>query len=365
MAMSKNSVYGVVLAGGRGERFWPLSTTQRPKQFLKLISDKMMLEETMDRVLPIIPKENFRIVTSDTMAELITKSVKGMNEENILGEPSGRNTCLAIGLAAAHLKKENESAVMVVLSADHLIRPPERLCELINVGVNIALKEDKLITIGIVPTRPETAYGYIKLGEDFKKSEHSSVYEVQAFTEKPKAAVAHEYYFSGGYLWNSGMFIWSAESILKAIETCQPALASALEEYAEKIGTKGESKAREKLYEKALSISIDVAVLENAKNVLTIKADIVWDDIGSWNALERYKEHDADNNVVVGSALTESSFETTVYNDTDGLVACLGVSDLVVVRTKDVTLVVHKTQTSNIKSLLALIEQNENYREFL
>lgn len=363
--MSKNSVYGVILAGGRGERFWPLSTNQRPKQFLKLISDKMMLEETIDRVFPIIPKENFRIVTSESMAELITKSVKGMKEENILGEPSGRNTCLAIGLAAAHLKNTDNNAVMVVLSADHLIRPPEKLCELISFGVNIAAKEDKLITLGIVPTRPETAYGYIKLGEVFKQAESSSVYEVQAFTEKPKAAVAHEYYFSGGFLWNSGMFIWSAKSILKAIETCQPALASALEEYAPKIGTKSEQKAREKLYEKALSISIDVAVLENAKNVLTIKADIVWDDIGSWSALERYKDHDSDNNVIVGPALTQTSYETTVYNDTDGLVACLGVSDLVVVRTKEVTLVVHKTQTANIKNLLSQIEQNEKYRKFL
>ena len=363
--MSKNSVYGVILAGGRGERFWPLSTSQTPKQFLRLISDKMMLEETIDRVLPIIPNENMRIVTSESMAELITKSVKGMKDENILGEPTGRNTCLAIGLAAAHLKKVDDQAVMVVLSADHLIRSPERLCELISIGVGIACEQDKLITLGIVPTRPETAYGYIKQGDIFKQTNNSSIFEVSAFTEKPKAEVAHEYYFSGGYLWNSGMFIWSANSILKAIEICQPSLATALEEYSTKIGSKGEAKARKVLYEKALSISIDVAVLENAKNVLTIKADIVWDDIGSWNALERYKEHDSDNNVVVGHVITDGSFETTVYNDTDGMVACLGVSDLVVVRTKDVTLVMHKTQTGMIKNLLSQVEQNEKFTKFL
>ena len=364
-AMSNNSVYGIILAGGRGERFWPLSTAQRPKQFLRLISDKLMLEETIERVLPIISKENIRIVASDSMSDLITKSMKGMKESNIYGEPSGRNTCLAIGLAAAHLLKTDPKAVMVVLSADHLIRPPEKLRELINAGVEIAANEDKLLTLGIVPTRPETAYGYIRLGEVYKQEKSGAVFEVLAFTEKPKAAVAHEYYFSGGYLWNSGMFIWSAKAILKAIELCQPTLSKQLSEYAAKIGTKGEEKARDELYEKALSISIDVAVLENAKNVLSIKADIVWDDIGNWNALDRYKDHDSENNVIIGPVITAQSYETTVYNDTDGLVACLGVSDLVVVRTKDVTLVVHKTQTGNIKNLLSLVEQNEDLRKFL
>ena len=288
-----------------------------------------------------------------------------MKESNIYGEPEGRNTCLAIGLAAVHLQKEDSQAVMVVLSADHLIRPAQRLRELISYGVDLACAEDKLITLGIVPTRPETAYGYIKLGSIYKKMDSTSVFETAAFTEKPKAAVAHEYYFSGAYLWNSGMFIWSAKSILKAIETCQPSIFHLLQEYSDKIGAEGEEKAKRELYEKAISISIDVAVLENAKNVLSIKADIVWDDIGSWNALDRYKDHDSDNNVAVGPALTAQSYEMTVYNDTDGLVACLGVSDLVVVRTADVTLVVHKTQTGNIKNLLSAVEQNEKLRKFL
>jgi mannose-1-phosphate guanylyltransferase len=363
--MSKNSVYGVILAGGRGERFWPLSTVKRPKQFLRLISGKMMLEETIDRVLPIIPKTNFRIVTAQGMSDLIVESIEGMNNSNILAEPSGRNTCLAIGLAAIHLQKENPNAVLVVLSADHLIRPPERLRELISTGVEIASTEDKLITLGIVPTRPETAYGYIRFGEIYKKVDSTTVYEVEAFTEKPKAAVAHEYYFSGGYLWNSGMFIWSAKSILKAIEICQPSMHNLIKDYSSKIGTKGEDKAKKELYEKALSISIDVAILENAKNVLAIKADIVWDDIGNWNALDRYKDHDGDNNVVIGQVITSDSYEITAYNDTEGLLACLGVSDLVVVKTGDVTLVVHKTQTGNIKNLLSLVEQNENLRKFL
>lgn len=360
-----SSVYGVVLAGGKGERFWPLSTSKQPKQFLKLISDKTMLEETIDRVLPIIPKKNFRIVTSDSMADLIVKSVEGIGPEHVLGEPVGRNTCLAIGLAAIHLQKEDADSVLVVLSADHLIRPPERLRELLQTGIDIAAKEDKLITMGIVPTRPETAYGYVRLGEMYKNGESKSVFEVLAFTEKPRAEVAHEYYFSGGYLWNSGMFIWSAKSILKAIKGYQPELSELLTEYDSFIGTKDEKKARQKLYNEAKSISIDVAVLENAKNVLSIKADIVWDDIGSWNSLDRYKEHDSDNNIAVGNTISLGSYETTMYNTTDGLIACLGVSDLVVVRTNEVTLVVHKTQTDQIKKLLSMLEQDEKNKNLL
>ena len=360
-----SSVYGVVLAGGKGERFWPLSTSKQPKQFLKLISDKMMLEETIDRVLPIIPRENFRIVASDSMEDLIVKSVKGIRQEHVLGEPAGRNTCLAIGLAAIHLQQENQDSVLVVLSADHLIRPPERLRELLQIGIDIAAKEDKLITMGIVPTRPETAYGYVRLGEMYKNGDSKTVFEVLAFTEKPRAEVAHEYYFSGGYLWNSGMFIWSAKSILKAIENCQPDLSKLLTKYGGSIGTKDEKKARHKLYEKAKSISIDVAVLENAKNVLSIKADIVWDDIGSWSSLDHYKEHDSENNITVGNTIAMGSYETTMYNTTDGLIACLGVSDLVVVRTEDVTLVVHKTQTDQIKKLLSMIEQDEKNKTLL
>ncbi len=352
-------IYGVVLAGGKGERFWPLSRAHRPKQFLRLTSDKTMLEETIERVLPLIPKENIRIVTGDDMCPLISENIDYLDTGNVLGEPRGRNTCAAIGLAAVHLQKDDPQAVMVVLSADHLVRPAEKLLNIIRIGSDIAAVEDRLVTIGIVPTRPETGYGYIRMGDVYRQENGHVVYDVAAFTEKPKAAVASEYYYSRKYLWNSGMFLWSAESILKAIKRSQPTLHDELMKYAETIGTSDEPQARIDLYDKMESLSIDIAVLEQADNVLTIKADIIWDDIGGWRALERYKSMDRDNNVLVGETVALDTFETTVYNDGDGIVACLGVSDLVVVRSDNITLVVHKTQVDQIKNLLAKITEDE------
>jgi len=355
----------VILAGGKGERFWPLSRAERPKQFLRLTSDKTMLEETIERVMPLIPLENIRIVTSERMSQFILDSIDYIKEANILSEPAGRNTCLAIGLAAVHLRQSDPDAVMVVLSADHLIRPAEKLLQILKAGCVIAGVEDRLITIGITPTRPETAYGYIKLGEVYKHEGGSVVYHVSGFTEKPKAAVAHEYYYSHNYLWNSGMFIWSAEAVLKAIATCQPELGRLLAEYSNDIGKSTEAAAREKLYQQAPSISIDFAVLEKASNVLTIKADIVWDDVGGWRALERYKERDQENNIIIGNGVVVDTYETIVYNGAAGIITCLGVSDLIIVRTDNITMVAHKSRADDIKKILEKLQENEATRQYL
>ncbi len=357
--------YGVILAGGKGERFWPLSRAARPKQFLKLTSDRMMLEETMARVMPMIPRENMRIVTSRSMSGFILDSVEDITDHNVLSEPFGRNTCAAIALAAVHLIEEDPDAVLVVLSADHLIRPANRLLRILQDGVAIAAKDDVLLTVGVVPTRPETGYGYIKVGENYAHDGDAPVYRVSAFTEKPRRTVAKEYYFSGKYLWNSGMFIWSAKALLKAVSECQPELWALLGEYREHIGKSSEIEARLQLYQNASSISIDFAVLEKASNVLTVKADIVWDDVGDWNSLARYKEKDSDGNVLIGDSVNLDSYEMTVYNDSDGIIACLGVSDLVVVRSGDITMVTHKTRAEDIKKLLARLGDDEKTRKYL
>lgn len=358
-------IYGVILAGGRGERFWPLSRMQRPKQLLKLISDKTMLHETIDRVLPLIPVERIIVVTSEDMTPLILNEIEDLKKENILAEPFGRDTCLAIGLAAEHIKKIDPDGVMVVLSADHIIKPPEKLLQIIKVGAQIAADEDKLITIGIDPTRPETAYGYIKLADMYKAIESIPVFEVDSFTEKPKVAVAQQYYYGRRHLWNSGMFIWSVNSLLSAISKCQPSMGAQLDEYALTIGTDEEEATRKHLYDHSNAISIDFAVLENAENVLAIKGDIIWDDVGSWNALERYKTKDKDNNVVIGTAHTTGSFETTVFNDSDGIIVSLGVSDLVIVKTDDIVLVAHKTKANEVKQVIKELKKDEDLKKYL
>jgi len=353
------------MAGGRGERFWPLSRIEKPKQFLRLLSDKMLLEETIDRITPLVPIENIRIVTSRSMENLIYDAIEGIDHKNILAEPFGRNTCAAVGLAAVHLLKEDPEANLIVLAADHLIKPADRLIDILREGTALTAAEDYLITMGIVPTRAETGYGYIKLGNEFDYKGRHHIYHVSAFTEKPRLAVAKEYYFSGHYLWNSGMFIWSAAAFMRAIEKYQPEMAHLFEEYKQYIGTEREMSARTELYERINSISVDFAIMEKAENVLTIKADIVWDDVGDWNSLQRNREQDSDNNVMIGEAVTLESFETTVYNDAEGLVACVGVSDLVIVRSGEITLVVHKSKAQSIKQLLVKLAENENYKKYL
>jgi len=358
-------IYGVILAGGRGERFWPLSRAHRPKQLLRLISEKTMLQETIDRVLPLIPIEQILVVTSEDMKEPILEEIENLDEKNILAEPEGRNTCLAIGLAAEHLKKLDPDAVMVVLSADHIIRPPQKLIEIIKVGAEIASTENRLITIGIDPARAETGYGYIKLADIYRTVGGISVYEVEAFTEKPKPAVAQQYYLSREHLWNSGMFIWSVKSILEAIYHCKPDMGDELDNYSEKIGSPKEASGRKDLYYKCEPISIDFAVLENAENVLAIKGDIIWDDVGSWNALERYKEMDHNHNVIIGGARVCDSYETTIYNENGGIIVSLGISDLVVVKTDDIVFVAHKTKVNDVKKILKEFGADENLQKFL
>ncbi|HHI01960.1 MAG: mannose-1-phosphate guanylyltransferase [Candidatus Zixiibacteriota bacterium] len=358
-------IHGVILAGGKGERFWPLSRAEYPKQLLRLISSKTMLQETIDRILPLISSERILVVTSEDIVSPILDEISMLKRENILAEPFGRDTCLAIGLAAMHIRKIDPEAVMVVLSADHIIKPAEKLLEIVSIGAQIARDEDRLITIGINPTRAETNYGYIKMAEPYKVFGGISVYEVEAFTEKPKPLVASGYYYGHKHLWNSGMFIWSVDSILKAINSCQPETANALDEYAISIGTENENEAIRALYNKCDPISIDFAVLENAENVLTIRGDIVWDDVGSWNALERYKTKDQDNNVVIGDARLLNTYETTIYNDNDGIIVSLGVSDLVIVKTRDIVLVAHKTQVNDVRKILAELSKDDSMKRYL
>ena len=324
-----------------------------------------MLQETIDRILPLIPIDRILVVTSDNMVKPILEEITLLKPENILAEPKGRNTCLAIGLAAQHLRLSDPDAVMIVLSADHIIRPAEKLLDIIKVGSEIAAHDDRLITIGIEPTRAETGYGYIKLANLYKQINGLSVYAVDSFTEKPKAMVAQEYYFGRRHLWNSGMFIWSVNTILKSIAQCQPGIGEQLEKYAFGIGSSTEMALRRDLYDQSDPISIDFAVLENAENVLTIKADIIWDDVGSWNALERYKEKDKENNVIIGRSKLVDSYETTIYNESNGIIVALGVSDLVVVKTDDIVLVAHKTKTDEVKKILVEMAADENLKKYL
>ncbi len=357
--------YGVILAGGRGERFWPLSRYEHPKQLLKLTSSKTMIEETIDRFEGFIPTERILVVTGGNLKDKILEVVPFLEQENLLLEPVGRNTCLAIGLAAIHIVEKDPDGVMVVLSSDHMISPRERLLTILQAGSEIAKESDHLITIGVVPSRAETAYGYIELDQEFDQRRGVTFYHVKQFKEKPVPTKAQEYYLDRNHLWNSGMFIWRADVILKAIEKHSPNIHKCLKDYSRTIGKTNEEAARAGLYNDCENISIDFAVMEKSSNVLTIKGDIDWDDVGSWLAMERIHKRDRENNVLVGDVIIEDGFENIVINDADGVIAGLGVTDLVIVRTGEIVMVAHKTRVAEIKNMLAKLADNEKYEKYL
>jgi len=357
--------YTVILAGGRGERFWPLSRTEHPKQLLHITSDKTMLQETIDRVKDQIPVERTLVVTGENIKKAILEKVSYLKEENLIVEPEMKNTCLAIGLAASHLKKIDPSATMVVLSSDHMIKPEEKLQKILEVGIEIATSGEYLITLGIVPTRAETAYGYIEFSELYNSIEDILVYQIKEFKEKPNRIVAQQYYYDRRHLWNSGMFIWTASTILKALEKHMPQMFKEIQSYSKQIGTKNQNEAKRKLYQNVKPISIDFAVMEKADNALVIKADLEWDDVGNWLALDRVKQKDRGSNVVVGNAKTINTYETTIVNDSKGIIATLGISDLVIVKTDEIVFVAHKTKVQDVKELLREFTGNKELEKYL
>lgn len=358
-------VFGVIMAGGKGERFWPLSSKDRPKQLLALTEDRSMLCVTIDRLDGYIPPERTVVVAGKNIERAIIDGCQLVEENMLLCEPFGRNTCLAIGYTAIHLQKRDPEAVMVVLSADHLIEPADMLVKTIKAGVKVASEQDKLVTIGIVPTRAETGYGYIELTDEQWDVDGITVCNVRAFKEKPRPTTAQQYYHGRKHLWNSGMFIWSTKTILEAFEKYMPEMYEQLMEYAESIGTSNEEAACIRLYQEAEPISIDFAILEQANNVVVLKGNFSWDDVGSWLALQRFKDIDRENNVIIGNVVTHDTFESTIVNKGTGLVATLGMADVVVVNTGNVVMVAHKTQLGKIKDLLAKMDGDDTLEKYL
>jgi mannose-1-phosphate guanylyltransferase len=324
-----------------------------------------MLQETIDRVKDFIPIDRTKVVTGENIKKAILKHVDYLGEENLIVEPAMKNTCAAIGLAAVHLRKLDPDATMVVLSSDHLIRPEEKLVEVLKVGTELAQEGDYLITIGITPGRAESAYGYIEMAESYNTFDGIEVFNIRKFKEKPDRLKAQQYYYDRKHLWNSGMFIWTVSTILRALEKHMPKMYSELESYSNHLGTKKELAAREELYRRLEDISVDFAVMEKADNALVIKADLVWDDIGSWLALDRIREKDVDHNVMIGQARTIGTYETTIVNDSDGIIATLGVSDLVIVKTDDIVFVAHKTKVQDVKELLAELAKEKGLEKYL
>nr|WP_295678988.1 mannose-1-phosphate guanylyltransferase [uncultured Lachnoclostridium sp.] len=342
-------VTALIMAGGRGERFWPKSRKNLPKQFLSLTSDgKTMIQLTVERILPLVSMEDIYIATNSDYKSLILEQLPNIPEENILCEPVSRNTAPCIGLGAVHVSKKYEEAIMIVLPSDHLIRYNSMFINVLKDACDVASKGNNLVTIGITPDYPETGYGYIKFNPNNCQGRS---FEVERFVEKPNLEVAKEYLASEEYLWNSGMFVWKISSILHNIEQFMPETFSGLSSIKEGIGTSNQDVILEKEYLNFPSISIDYGIMEKCDNIFTIPGAFGWDDVGSWLAVERIKKTNEYGNIVDGNVITIDSNNCIIEADKK-LIATVGVEDLIIVDTEDATLICDKQSANNIKKVL-------------
>lgn len=340
-------ICALVMAGGKGTRFWPVSTKEKPKQFLSLLENRTMIEMTIDRIRPIIPIERIFVATNERYVDLLRNQIKDLPRENIIVEPEGRNTAPCITLASLIIKRRFGDATLLVLASDHLIEKEEKFRELILLGKKFVEKNmNSIITLGINPTRPETGYGYIKYIDE---NNNSNINRVEAFIEKPSYEKAKEYFSEGKYLWNSGMFIWKINLILNKIKNNLPNTYEALEN----IQTIKESEIKKFIFERYCrtdSISIDYAVLERSDNIFVIKSNIGWDDIGSWNSIERYKEIDKKNNVIVGNVKSFDSKNNMIYS-TNKKIVLNNIEGIYVIETEDKIVIGKKSEIDLLSKL--------------
>ncbi len=344
----------VIMAGGRGERFWPKSRNATPKQFLSLTKDgETMIQKTVKRLLPIVEAEDIYIVTNAAYTDLVHDQLPDIPKENILAEPCARNTAPCIAFAAAVINRKYEDAVMLVLPSDHLIGYEEIYINTLKKAIKAAEKGKRLVTIGITPEYPETGYGYINFGE-----EKGDVYAVERFVEKPDLATAKEYLASGRYLWNSGMFVWKISSIMLNLKALMPDIYEGAVRIGEAFGTPQFTDVLVKEFTAFRSESVDFGIMEKAKHIYTIPGSFGWDDVGSWLAVERINETDDDKNYIDGDVITIDSKRTTICGG-KRLIAAVGTRDIIIVDTDDVILVCSKNNTQDVKKVIAQLKEQE------
>ena len=337
------SIYPVIMAGGSGTRFWPLSRSRRPKQFLPLASSRPLIAETVERLKGLAPLKSTYCVCGPTHAAAVAKLAK-LPRGNILVEPMARNTAPALALASIHIAARNPEGVVVALPADQHISAPADFRKVLSDAVQVA-REGRIVTVGLKPTRPETGYGYVQLGEPLGTAAHA----VRAFVEKPDAETARRYMTSGEYLWNGGIFVFRADVMLAALRTHMPAMAPGLDALAAAAGTPRFKAVLAKTFKAWPSISIDYAVAEKAPNMAVIPGDFGWSDVGSFSAIAEVREKDAHHNVVSGKGALVIDSTGCVVLAGDRPVAVIGMQDVVVVDAGDAVLVVPKGRSQDVR----------------
>jgi len=343
------NITALIMAGGRGERFWPKSRKIMPKQFLSLTDDgKTMIQLTVERILSMVKLEDVYIATNKDYKRLVLDQLPGLPEQNVLCEPVGRNTAPCIGLGAMHISKKYDDAMMLVLPSDHQIKFNKMFLRTLQDACDVAEKDSNLVTIGITPDYPETGYGYIKF-DPLRMEGHA--YKVDRFVEKPSLEVAKEYLASEEYLWNSGMFIWKVSSILKNMQKLLPNMYQGLKQIQAVIGTGEESAVLEKEFTAIESQSIDYGIMEKAENIYILPGTFGWDDVGSWLAVERIKKTNEFGNIVNGNIITVNTNNCIIQGDKK-LVATVGLDNMIVIDTDDATLICAKEHAGEIKKVL-------------
>src|SRR5690242_4175361 len=351
----------IIMAGGKGERFWPVSREKTPKQLLTLLGNRSFLQQAVDRVLPLVPIKNILVITNEVQAPQVRKQLPKLPKQNIVAEPVGRDTTSAVTLGAALVGARSTTGVMAVLPADHVIPEEKKFQQVLADAFDLAGRGQAIVTIGIKPTEPATGYGYIAVGEPLPAPQGAKPYKTtffraERFVEKPNFDRALEYLNSGHYRWNAGMFIWSFVTVTEGLQKHQPEMYAACQRWFAAAKTPAKlTKVLAKEYPDIKKISIDYALMEHAQNVIVADGAFEWDDLGSWNALARHLKADAEGNCAVADfihvdAARNIIFDARTKNRTP--VAVVGLRDSILVQTDDATLLAHKSQAQKVKELV-------------
>lgn len=358
--------YVVIMAGGRGERFWPQSREATPKHLLPIVGDKPMLAQTVDRVAGVVPRENIFIITTQAQLDGCREACPNVPPANIIAEPMGRDTAAATGLAMLLVKQRSPQAAFAMLPADHVIKDTAEYAKLLNIAFEAAESADVLVTLGIKPGAPETGFGYIHRAGVWRSIGGREVMKVERFVEKPDLETAERYLASGEYYWNAGMFVWRVPVVEAAFKAHAGELYAGLAQLEIAAGAAcGWSKALADLYPTLKKVSVDYALMEKSTNVVVVPATFDWDDVGAWPALAKHFVPDSHGNVLRGHALVEKGTDNIVISTDGHLVGVIGVNDLVVVHTEGATLVCPKDRAQEIKALLERIKQDPEKKQFL
>ncbi|HNQ87036.1 MAG TPA: sugar phosphate nucleotidyltransferase [Verrucomicrobiota bacterium] len=366
--------YVIIMAGGRGERFWPVSREKTPKQLIRLLGDRSFLQAAVDHVLPLVPPANILVITNAAQAGEVRKQLPRLPKENIIAEPCGRDTMAAVTLGAALVGQRSTRGVMAVLPADHVIPEPKRFQQVLRDTLDLAGRGQVIVTIGIKPTEPATGYGYIRVGAPLPPPQGARPYKTtfhraEQFVEKPPYDKALEYLTSGQYRWNAGMFVWSFVTITQALEKHQPEMAEACRRWFDAAAKGRLAKTLAREYPDLRKISIDYALMEQAQNVVVADGDFAWDDLGSWTALMRHLKPDSAGNCAVGDFIHVDGARNLIYDARTKPhrtpIAVLGLRDAILVQTDDAVLLAHKSQAQRVKELVRALAASDRHRRLV